>query len=481
MSSLKKKLLSGVAYTAIGKYVGMVISLIITGILSRMLTPSDFGVIAVASVIITFFSIFSDLGIAPAIIQNKDLNEKDLSSLFTFTVWLSIGISFAFFLTSGVISRYYSSPILIPVCRILSLSLLFNTINIVPNALLHKDKEFKFLAQRNIIVQSIVGIMAIVAALYGAGIYALLINPILSAIVIFIITFRRYPQHLFFTTGFNSLRKIFSFSAYQFLFTLINYFSRNLDKLLIGKYLGMNLLGYYEKSYRLMMLPLQNITHVITPVMHPVFSDFQNDLYKLESSYLKIVRLLSFIGFPLSIFLLFTSKELILLIFGMQWEFSVPIFRILSLTVGIQIILSTSGSIFQAAGDTKSLFISGFFSAILNVSGMLIGIFVFRTLEAVAWGIVITFSINFMQSYLQMYYVTFKQTIGQFIRIFISPLALSLILLVVLFLYSNYIVSSRLIFSLAFKALISFIVWSLYLKLTNTFDIVKKVKTLFNE
>ena len=477
MTSLRRQLFSGVAFTAIAKYAGMIISLIITAILSRLLTPSEFGIIAVAMVIITFFGVFSDLGIAPAIIQDKTLDKKDLSNLFSFTVWLAITISFFFFLSSGLIARYYDSPVLKSICRVLSLSLLFNTMSIVPNALLYKDKAFKFLAKRSVAVQFVVGTIAILAAFYGAGVYALLINPVVSAIVIFIITFRRYPQQIRWTLGLSSLRKIFSYSSFQFLFNLINYFSRNLDKLIVGKYLGMSMLGFYEKSYRLMMLPLQNITHVITPVMHPVFSDFQNDLHQLESSYRKVVRLLAFIGFPLSIFLLFTSKELMLLIFGMQWEASVPVFRILSLTVGSQVILSTSGSIFQAAGDTRSLFIAGLFSAILNVVGLLIAVFVFETLSAVAWAILISFSINFFQCYIQMYFVTFKTKMTQFFKIFVSPLILSIILLVVLFLYSNSISINNLLLSLIVKSTISFIIWGVYVQITNTFNIVKKISS----
>lgn len=124
-----------------------------------------------------------------------------------------------------------------------------------------------------------------------------------------------------------------------------------------------------------MMLPLQNITQVITPVMHPIFSDYQNDLQRLGSAYERIMRLLAFIGIPLSVLLFFTAKEVTLIIFGDQWLPSVPVFRILTLSVGVQIILSSSGSIFQAAGDTRSLFICGLFSSLLNVSGMLLGIF----------------------------------------------------------------------------------------------------------
>ena len=119
------------------------------------------------------------------------------------------------------------------------------------------------------------------------------------------------PQKLKYTFGSKSIHEIFSYSAYQFMFNVINYFSRNLDKLLIGKYMSMNSLGYYEKSYRLMMLPLQNITHVISPVMHPVFSNFQDDPLKLALSYEKVIRILAFIGFPIiSIIMVFAPRRL---------------------------------------------------------------------------------------------------------------------------------------------------------------------------
>lgn len=107
-------------------------------------------------------------------------------------------------------------------------------------------------------------------------------------------------------------------------------------------------------------------------------------------------------------------------------------FRILSLSVGIQIILSSSGSIFQAAGDTKSLFVCGLFSSALNVAGMLLGIFHFGTLTAVAGCIVVTFTVNFAQCYWQMYRVTFRRSVLPFVRQLLSPLAVSLLMAAIL-------------------------------------------------
>ena len=290
-SNLKQQLFSGVFYTALAKYSGIVISLVVAGVLARLLTPDDFGIVAIATVIIAFFSIFTDMGISPAIVQNKALTEKDLSDIFSFTLWMGAGLSVLFFAASWPIAAYYESPILRTLCQLLCVNLFFASATIVPNALFFKNKEFKFIALRSFAVQVASGTAAVIAALNGAGLYALIISPILSSILLFIISLKRSPQHPAMTLGWGALRKIFSYSAYQFLFNVINYFSRNLDKLLIGKYMGMSELGYYEKSYRLMMLPLQNITQVVTPVMHPIFSDYQNDLNRLASAYERILRL----------------------------------------------------------------------------------------------------------------------------------------------------------------------------------------------
>ena len=477
-NNIKQQLFSGVFYTAIAKYSGIIISLVVAGILARLLSPDDFGIVAIATVIISFFAIFTDMGLSPAIIQNKALTQDDLTNIYSFTFWTGIAVALLFFIASWPISAYYDSPILRTLCQLLSINLFFASVNIVPGALFYKNKEFKFIAIRSFVIQITAGTGAVIAALSGAGLYALLITPIVSSILIYIISFHRYPQHLRMTLGLSSIRKIFSYSVYQFLFNVICYFSRNLDKLLIGKHMGMSDLGYYEKSYRLMMLPLQNITQVVTPVMHPIFSDFQDDKMKLATSYERIIRFLAFIGLPLSVLLFFTAEEVTLIIFGNQWLPSVAVFRILALSVGIQIILSSSGSIFQAAGDTRSLFICGLFSSTLNVAGIVLGIFYFGTLTAIAGCIVTTFTINFVQCYWQMYRVTFRQSAWPFIRQLISPLVISILIALVLIPMQYALEGMNIFVTIIAKGIVSFIIFGIYIQMTHEYDIIGKVRSI---
>lgn len=478
MNSTGKQLTTGVFYTAIAKYAGILVSLAVMGVLARVPTISqaDFGVMAIATVIITFFGIFSDLGIAPAVIQYRDLKKKDLSHIFSFTVWSGAILAGLFFACSWLVAGYYEEPALLHICQWLSINLFFASANIVPNALLYKAKRFRFIAFRTLAVQTVCGTAAIIAALYGMGIYALVIAPIGSSILLFAVNFRQNPQQLRLTWGAESIRKIFSFSMYQFFFNLINYFSRNLDKLLIGKYMNMTLLGYYEKSYRLMMLPLQNITHVISPVMHPVFADLQNDLKRLSDSYLKVVRILAFIGFPLSVLLFFGAREIVLIVFGDRWEPSVPVFQILALSVGIQIVLSTSGSIFQAANSTRTMFISGVLSTVLNVAGIALGIFVFQSLDAVAWCICISFTANFVQCYYLLYYKALRLSWAPFWKQFLSPFGLTALLSAILYFAGMGLSGIPLIGSLAVKGTIFLIVGLGYIQWTGEYDIIGRIR-----
>jgi PST family polysaccharide transporter len=287
-------------------------------------------------------------------------------------------------------------------------------------------------------VQFVLALVSLAAVASGLRLYALLINPVGSAIMLFLINYKTHPLGFNFRINIGHIKKVFSYSAFQYLFNFMSYFSRNLDNLLIGKFMGVGLLGYYEKSYRLMMTPLQMITHVITPVMHPVFSDYSNDKKMLYENYLKIVRFLAGIGLPLSVLLFFTAKEWILIIFGSAWEPSVPVFRILSISVGIQMILSSSGSIYQAAGDTKNLFIFGILYVMITVIGIGIGVFGFKTLYATAGLISAAMFVNFATAYFILIKITLQQSLYLFLKELMRPFFCTMLSGIFLFLCDSY-------------------------------------------
>lgn len=430
--ALKKDFFIGIFYTALSKYSTVVITLIVTIILSRILTPRDFGIVAISTVLINFFNIISEMGIGPAIIQNRNLNLKDIESIFSLTVWISFIISISFFFLSRIVSNFYDNLQLDVICKLLSVNIFFNTLNIVPNSLILKDKKFKFISKRNILIQIIFGSLSVICAVYGLGIYSLLILPIFTSIFMFLINYWYYPISWNFFFDIKSIKKIYLFSVYQFLFSFINFFSRNLDKLIIGKYINITQLGYYEKSYRLMMIPIQNITSVITPVMQPLLSDYQHDKTVLYRYVNKISSILSYVGVILTVFLFFSAKDLIYMLFGDQWAYAVPAFKILSLSVWIQMVTSSHGSFLQSGNAANFLFFSGLVNSLLNIIGLLIAILLFNSIEYIAVFINITFTLNLIVNYYFIYSKMLNKNMFKELIYLIKPIILGIILFFIL-------------------------------------------------
>jgi len=426
-------MLKGIFYTAISKYSGILITIGITAILARLLTPAEFGIVALVTVFIGFFNLLGNLGIGPAIVQTRDLTNNDIKSIFAFSGLMAFVLALIFFSSGGVISRFYDEPELIPVVRLLAISVFFNVLSIVPRALNKKELKFKEMGMVTVGVQALAGGLAIGMAFNGFSYYAIVFQNILTGLLLFGAFYYLYPVAINFKIRKEPLRRIAAFSSYQFAFNFINYFSRNLDNILIGKYLGNASLGFYNKSYTLMQLPVANLTHVITPVLHPVLARHQNDRKTIYTAYKKVVKILAGLGFPVSVFLYYSAPELILIMFGPQWDMSVPVFEILAFSVGIQVCLSSTGSIFQATNRTDLLFFSGALSAVFMVSGISYGVFIGESLEAVGYGLVVAFITSFFQGF----YLLINRALGEsflfFLKIFILPLISSLILIILLY------------------------------------------------
>lgn len=472
MGRLRQELASGVFYLAVAKYSGLAVQLLVTAVLARLLTPADFGVVAVATVIIAFFNILSDIGIGPAIIQDKSLTDHDLSHIFSFTLYTGLALSAGFFLCAEPIAAYYDNGALASVCRWLSLPILFYSLNVVPLNIQYKEKRFRFIAFATLGVQATAGVCSVWGAAGGMGLYALVMSQVLSSVLLFCIFYLRHALRLHGLTDLRPLRKIMSFSIYQFLFNLINYFSRNLDKLLIGRFIGMSSLGYYEKSYRLMLLPLQNITFVISPAMQPVLSTLQHDLRGLAVRYLKVLRLLAYISFPLSAFLYSAAEEIIVLFFGSQWMEAAGVFRILALTVSVQMLTSTSGAVYQSANATRQLFVSGCWGASFMIAGFCVAICCWGSIVAVAYGFLVAQCANTVQCFILLF-KTLGHPIASMLRILARPFMAGCALLALLLAAEPLLPSCGPLPSLSLKLSVSAIVALLSMRLLGGYDLLR--------
>ncbi|MBC2581942.1 lipopolysaccharide biosynthesis protein [Clostridium sp. DJ247] len=456
----------------IAKYSNVIIQLIINSILARLLTPNEFGIVAVIMVFISFFNILADMGIGPAIIQNKELNDRNISNIFLFTLFTGIILSISFSFFSYGIAYFYTNSIYIKLGRILSLSIFFSIANIVPSSLMLKQKRFKDIGIITVSINIIVGFITIILAMKGSSYYSLIINSVITNALLFFLNLFKSKLKIYFVYSNDGIKIIKNYSAYQFGFNFVNYFSRNLDNILIGKFMGDDLLGFYDKAYKLMLYPLQNLTFVITPVLHPILSDYQDNKEVIYEYFLKVIKLLSLLGVYVAVICFFCADEIVIILFGEKWIRSIPSFKILSISIWIQMISSCSGSIFQATGRTRELFKCGIFTTISTITCVLIGL-TSKTIEYVAIGVVISFFINFLIVCYLLIYIVLEKSIYRLIKEIYKSMLIAIFMILAMNLIN--VNCNNIILSITLKVGLATVIYILSLLITKELVFIKHV------
>ena len=403
-----------VAWTAIAKYTTAALQLVFSAILSRILTPEQYGTVAVITVFVVFFQLFCDMGFGAAVIQDKELSDIQTNDIFSWTLYLGFILQLLFIGASFPISRFYDDTIYIPLGIILSFSLLLNALNMIPNALMLKQKRFKTITIRTVCSHVFTALFTIFLAYKGFGVYALVIQTLLSNLIIFVWNEVTVKLKLNFKPNFDVIKRIWGYSVYQFLAQLLNYFNRNLDQLLIGKFFSKADLGQYNKSYHLMQMPISYIPGVVGPALHPILSEHQGDPQYIYQANLRMLKILSLLGCFISVWLHYTANEVILLLFGHQWYAAIVPFQYLALSVWFQLSTNTVGPIYQSLGNTRLLFISVVCSCMVIISGIIIGCYL-GGIKTVAACVAIAYAFNYIITYFILIKYAFHESLWKFL------------------------------------------------------------------
>jgi PST family polysaccharide transporter len=350
--SLRKSAIAGVKWSAISLLGRRGLSLLTTIILARLLVPSDFGLIAMAAVVIGFIELFQDLGTSSAIIQRKDPSQALLASMF----WLNAGFGLAamlvLYLASPLGGAFYREPKVIPIMQALSLSFLLSGLSNLQKSLLERNLEFDKLARIEIGTALFATVVGITAAFLGHGAWSLVYQVLAGNSLLTLLlwnTSRWRPSWQF---DWSEVRSVMGFSLHLTGASVFNYFARNADKFLIGRFLGAQDLGYYDLAYRLMQYPLEGISAVIRRVMFPLYSRMQDDAGQFGWTYLKVASTIALISFPLMLGLTALVGPFVLTLFGAAWTPIIPLLLILAPLGAVQSITTTAGDIFTAKGRT---------------------------------------------------------------------------------------------------------------------------------
>ncbi len=316
---LRSKAVRAMGHLGLGGALGKIVSLGTTLVMARLLSPADYGLMAIALVVIGFVAFFNEVGIGSAIVQKPKPTASEVNGCFAIALMASVALSLLTFLLSGPVAVFFGNPRLEPIVAVLSIAFILGAFGTVPMAFLRKELHFKAIAGITIfgvIIQSAVGL---VLAWLGYGVWALVWGYMAISVLQSVAAFWLSPWR---PGGPVGIREAVGLVKYGLTVTssrVFWYLYTNADKVIVGKVLGERSLGIYDMAFSLATLPSSQITSLATNVASPVFSKLQADLPKLRAFILHITRGVAYVTYPALIGMLVCSPELVAVILGDKW------------------------------------------------------------------------------------------------------------------------------------------------------------------
>ncbi|MFN2168031.1 MAG: MOP flippase family protein, partial [Anaerolineae bacterium] len=380
---LKDKTVTGVLWNTVARAGQQAMQFGLSVILARLLLPDDFGAVGMVMVIVTFMSMAVDAGFAPALVQRTHISESHLDSVFWFNVVTGVALCGLFFAGAPLVAAFYREPSLAAMTRGLSAVFVLSAAGLVPAALMQRRLQFHLVARISLIATFVSGVTGVVLAFLGAGVWSLVVMYLASfgiSTVLNLLFSGWHPGRAF---RLSSLRELWGFSGNVLGFNFVNYWARNADNLLVGKYLGPAALGFYSRAYGLMLMPITQVIGVISNVMLAALSTIQQDRARVKSIFLRAVGLISLLVFPMMIGLLVVAEPFVRALFGENWAGMIPTVQILALVGVMQALSNPTGWLYLSQGRTDWYFRWGVVRAVVLVGAIVLGV-VLGTIEAVA-------------------------------------------------------------------------------------------------
>ncbi len=342
--------------------------------MARLLTPQDYGLIGMVAVVTGFVSMYRDLGLSAATIQRSEISHGQISTLFWVNVLLSLGVTLVTAGLAPLIAWFYGDPRLIWITVVTAGGFLISGIAVQHEALLRRQMRYFTLAMIGLTSMVIGYVVGIIMAWRGFSYWALVSSQLAVVITSTFLTVtlcRWIPGLPKRNTG---VRSMLRFGGNLTGFTTINYFSRNLDNLLIGRFWGAQQLGLYTRAYQLMGLPIDQINEPITSVAVPSLSRLTDSPESYRKAYLRMLEKIALLTMPIVVLMIVTSDWIIRIVLGSQWVGATQIFVLLGITALFQPIANTTGWLLISQGRTNHMLQWGLISGPIIMASIVAGL-----------------------------------------------------------------------------------------------------------
>ena len=354
-SDLEGRSVRGGAVTLASQGAQFVLQSVSTVVLARLLTPADFGLVAMVTAITGLGQAFADFGLSEATIQREKINHGQVSTLF----WINVAIGLALMLcTVGlapVLAWFYREPRLKDIAFVLSLTFLVGGLRVQHDALLKRQMRFFSLAVRDVAAYVVAVPVAITMAWKGAGYWALIALPLTlnTTQMVFSWLIARWLPGL--PRRDAKVGSMVAFGGNVAASYLIYNVNRNADNVLIGWHWGAGPLGLYSRAYNLLMLPVRQLNGPAGSVAVPAFSRLQSDPESFARYYLRLVNIVLWISTPIFGFLFSAARPVIRVVLGNQWVEAAPVFQVLAISALGQLLLDTTVWLLVSRGESGRL------------------------------------------------------------------------------------------------------------------------------
>jgi O-antigen/teichoic acid export membrane protein len=356
MSELDRKIVRGSAWLALSYGGGQVVSLVTTAVLARFLVPAQFGLVALASLVIVAATTVQESGLGLAIIHKRDEVQRSAGTTFVFSVAMGVVLYVAAFLVAPLAAHVFREPDLTLVLRVLALMLIPRGLGMVAGVLIERELRFAARAKGELTAVGLQALTAIPLAVAGAGVWSLVAGQLVAsgvtAVVFWLVAPFRPSPRLF---SWPLLRELGRFGRHVTAANLLGLVDQNVDNATVGRLLGATDLGLYNLAWRLSNLPATGIGFIVGRVMFPAYATMQQDRDAFQAAFLTNTRRVALVSLPIGIGILIGAEPIVVGIFGANWQGAAAPLRILALFGIARAFSGTTGAVFQAAGRPKVL------------------------------------------------------------------------------------------------------------------------------
>lgn len=375
-TSLKDKTVTGVGWSAADAFLGQGVTFIVGLVLARLLTPEEYGLIGIVTIFTTVMQGIVDSGFSNALIRKLSVTEDDYCTLFYFNLVVSVVLFGLFYFSAPSIARFFDRPELLSLCRVMGLLLIFQSISIVQYTILSRNIDFKTKTKASVISAAISGIIGIVMAFSGYGVWSL-VAQLLSRQLAYSLClwfFNKWWPKLKFS--FASLQYMWSFGWKLLLSGLLNNIWSELYKTVVGKFYSPSTLGQYTRSKEYAGIFSSNITNIVQRVSFPVLSQVQEDKERMVRAYRRVIKSTMFITAICMIFLGAVSEPLIYCLIGPQWNMAASFLPLICVSLSLYPLHAINLNMLQVQGRTDIFLYLEIIKKIIAVGPVCLGIFV---------------------------------------------------------------------------------------------------------